>query len=272
MPERTDKAPRNHSIPKEFKKVGLILVHTGGGKGKSTAAFGTAFLTGLSQTFLAQSLPLPRALGGVTLRLGGTLTLDSSSKWQYSPIGSLEAPLVSAGPGRVLFQIPPSVSLGDSVPVQLQRPDGTVLLSTARIVAVKPRIFTVSMTGAGQAAALNQDNSRNGNPESIPGAAPARRGTVIRIFATGAGDTNPPLLPGEPAPSSGDPLVQTVVQPAVTIGGIAARVLHSIMAPSFPGVWQIDVEVPAYMSPGPPVSVSISAGGSDSNTVTMAVE
>jgi len=40
--KRLDKAPRSHKDIKKSVRKGLIIVHTGKGKGKSTAAFGTA--------------------------------------------------------------------------------------------------------------------------------------------------------------------------------------------------------------------------------------
>ena len=42
MSQKTDKAPRAHKDIKQAVRKGLIIVHTGNGKGKSTAAFGTA--------------------------------------------------------------------------------------------------------------------------------------------------------------------------------------------------------------------------------------
>lgn len=42
MPTKTDKSPRQHKPARNTVRKGLIIVHTGGGKGKSTAAFGTA--------------------------------------------------------------------------------------------------------------------------------------------------------------------------------------------------------------------------------------
>ena len=101
--------------------------------------------------------------------------------------------------------------------------------------------------GSGQATVLNQNNSPNF------GTSPAPRGSVIQIFATGAGDTTPQLMPGEPAPASGNPLILTNVQPTVTIGGQAAKVTFSGMAPGYVGLWQINAEVPQNITPGPAV-------------------
>jgi len=81
-----------------------------------------------------------------------------------------------------------------------------------------------------------------------------------------------PLLAGEAAPASGNPLVLTQVQPTVTIGGKNARVLFSGMAPGYVGLWQINAEAPADVTSGPAVPLVISAGGVTSNTVTIAVE
>ncbi len=221
----------------------------------------------MSQNFSATSVPLPKTLGGGTLRFGGSLSFDATAgRWNYSPVGSLEAPLLFVGPNQINFQLPPGISLGDAVPAQITKPDGSTLLTTVRITAAAPGIFSVLMNGQGQAALLNQDNSPNF------GTNPAKRGSVIQIFATGAGETDPPLLPGEPAPASGNPLVLTQVQPTVTIGGKTARVLFSGLAPGFVGLWQINAEVPGDVTPGPAVPLSITAGGVASNTVTIAVQ
>jgi uncharacterized protein (TIGR03437 family) len=229
--------------------------------------------TAATQSFWAAAIPLPKTLGGVTLRLGGSLSYDSTAnRWNYSPTGSLEAPLLFVGPSQINFQVPTGIELGDAVPVQVTRADGSTLLSAVNITPTAPGIFTVLQNGQGQAAALNQDNTQNGNPQSILGARQAARGSVIQMFATGAGETDPPLAPGEAAPTTGNPLVVTRVQPTVTIGGQAARVLFSGMAPGWVGLWQINAEIPASTTPGAAVPLSITADGVTSNTVTIAVE
>ncbi len=58
------------------------------------------------------------------------------------------------------------------------------------VVAAAPGIFTVNGTGTGQALAFNQDGSPNSESN------PAKIGSVITFFATGAGQTSPPGVDG----------------------------------------------------------------------------
>jgi uncharacterized protein (TIGR03437 family) len=59
-----------------------------------------------------------------------------------------------------------------------------------QVVPAWPGIFTVNGTGTGQALAFNQDGTANSQ------AHPARVGSVITFYATGAGQTVPPGVDG----------------------------------------------------------------------------
>lgn len=228
--------------------------------------------TGAQQAHFAQQLPLPRTLGGVSVRVGGDYTFDITEDWVYSPVGSIEAPLLFVGPTQVNFQIPSGITVSSHTPVELTRADGSRLLGNVDTTRAGPGLFTLFQNGQGQAAALNQDNSLNGNPEMIAGTQPAQRGSVIQIFGTGAGETDPPLLPGESAPSDGVPLVSILSQPVVTIGGHQSVVRFSGMAPGFVGLWQINAEIPLEVEPGDGIPLQVTLDGIPSNTVEIAVE
>ncbi len=51
-------------------------------------------------------------------------------------------------------------------------------------------------------------------------------------------------------PASGSPLYYTTSLPEVYIGGVAARVLFSGLAPGLSGAWQVNVVVPPEAPPG----------------------
>jgi minor extracellular serine protease Vpr len=58
----------------------------------------------------------------------------------------------------------------------------------------------------------------------------------------------------------------------VTIGGVTAPLKFSGMAPGYVGLWQINADVPASVAPSSAVPLSVSIGGTSSNTVTIAVQ
>ena len=112
--------------------------------------------------------------------------------------------------------------------------------------AALPGIFTMA-NGMGQAAANNQDGSINSATN------PAARGSIVTLYATGEG--------------------VNVSSVGLTIGGYAAKLLYAGPAPGFPGLMQINAQVPTgFLAPGiQPVILTVGNVASQSG-VTIALD
>jgi uncharacterized protein (TIGR03437 family) len=128
-----------------------------------------------------------------------------------------------------------------------------------------PAIFTLDSSGVGQGAILNQDATLN-SPLN-----PAASGTIVALFATGAGQTNPAGVDGKIA---GTTPITPVLPVGVQIAGVAAEVLYAGVAPGLStGVLQVNCRVPASVTPGYSVSIVLTVGtASSAQNVTLAVQ
>lgn len=98
----------------------------------------------------------------------------------------------------------------------------------------------------------------------------AIRGQAISLYGNGFGPVTNRPNSGDPAPSV-PPLAQTTTTPVVMIGGQQAQVLFSGLAPGTAGEYQINVIVPAGLSPGnQPITVAI--GGQTSKASNLPVQ
>jgi len=132
------------------------------------------------------------------------------------------------------------------------------------ISQVAPAIFTSDASGRGQAAVINQDGSLNST------AHPAPRGSIISIYCTGEGQTNPPGVDGKISDAI---LPRPLVPVSVKIGDITVVPAYAGGAgAAIAGALQINVKIPDSIAPNNlvPVTIQIGAAVSQPN-VTIAV-
>lgn len=195
------------------------------------------------------------ANGVVSTQLGPTRVL----------IDGRPVPLVFAQRNQVSAVTPFSLT-APSATVQVEvggiTSDRVVLV----VAATQPGLFSLTQTGTGQGAILNQDSSVNGPPN------PAARGSVIQIFATGGGQTTPPAQDGWLAPIP--PPTHGLASPVrVEVGGIDAQIQFAGAAPNLMfGVVQINAVVPQAVTPGDAVALQVFIDNMPSQTgTTLAV-
>ncbi len=114
---------------------------------------------------------------------------------------------------------------------------------TVPIAPSAPGLATFNASGMGEGAILNQDTSVN----SVTN--PAAAGSVIVLFGTGGGQTNPPSIDGI---IPGSVLFMPVLPVSATVGGVNATVLYAGSSPNLvSGVLQFNVLIPSSVGPGP---------------------
>jgi len=162
-------------------------------------------------------------------------------------------PLHFVSPGQINFLMPMNAPTSGTVSVLVQRPSSGQILGygVLRMDVASPGLFTANASGSGQLAALNQDNTVNGPGNAAP------RGSVVQLFATGAG-----FIPGAPpdGETPGGRQILTPEKPRVFIGTDFvpdSDVLYSGLAPGLIGVWQINFRIPDRVPPGNAVLVYV---------------
>ncbi len=176
----------------------------------------------------------------------------------------IAAPILYADRNQLNIVAPFAIS--GNVTTQMAIVNGQKALPpvTLEVAPANPGIFTVNSSGAGPASVLNENGSIN-SPSN-----PAARGSVIAIYATGAGLLNPPSADGHITSN----LASTAAPVSVTIAGASAEVLYAGAAPEMvAGVAQINARVPVEIPPSSSTPVKVKIGEVESpDGVTIAVQ
>jgi uncharacterized protein (TIGR03437 family) len=195
----------------------------------------------------AYQFPIPDTQNGVTV----TVTQGSTNMPAY---------LLYVQANQINAIMPSNAPLGNA---QITVTYNGIIGASAAVTIVKVAFGINSVAyGSGPGIIKNYDGSNN--PPLNTASTPAKPGQVEIVVGTGLG---PIATPDNQSPPAGAPT--TPVQ--VLVGGIQANVAYSGRAPGNAGQDQINFTVPANAPLACSVPVQISAGGTWSNPVLMAI-
>jgi uncharacterized protein (TIGR03437 family) len=188
-----------------------------------------------AQTAQAPGLPFPNQLADVQVLVSG------------API-----PLYFVSAAQIDAVLPDNIS--GLVKLTIRNSAGSHTVNLLAEAAV-PAIFTQNASGFGPAAALNAKDS-----SLVTAANPLHAGDSVELFATGLGLT-----------TNRSGLDFANQQPTVSIGGANCPVTFAGRAPGYIGLDQINCVVPAGITAGDAVPVTITSGSRVSNVATLAL-
>jgi uncharacterized protein (TIGR03437 family) len=174
----------------------------------------------------------------------------------------LPAPMIYASSTQISAIVPYKVYGQISTQLQVLYKGKKSNVLTVPVVTAAPGIYT-NASGNGSGAILNQDGTLNSSSN------PAQPGSIVSMYGTGEGQTNPPGLDGV---LNGFPAPMPLQAVTASISGVNAPVLYAGGAPGLvAGVLQVNIQIPEGLS-GDTLPVLINVDGATSQVgVTVAV-
>jgi uncharacterized protein (TIGR03437 family) len=203
----------------------------------------------------ANVLPLPTTLGDLTLSV-----TDATG-------AQLPATLDFVSPNQVNFVIPGGAALGDAT---FTASNGSTLQSATTLIQnVAPTLFSMNGAGTGVAAATAIE---------VPTSQPQQQ-TPLSVFECAAsGCTSVPINVGVSGTiyltlyGTGIRNRSSLANVQVTVSGLSVPVQYAGEQPSFPGLDQLNVSLPAALSGTGSANVVVTVDGQVSNTVTVNIQ
>jgi uncharacterized protein (TIGR03437 family) len=190
-------------------------------------AYATA---GVAQSDLGSGV-LPTVLAGVGVFVAG-----------------LPASLYYVSPQQINFLIPANLRPGNAI-VFVAREGTRGPFATVALLAASPGLYQAD---ADTIVATHGDGSR------VTRDAPASGGEVVLFYCTGLGPTDPDVINGQISPVPAP--IQMLADLRVTVGGAtldAQRIFYAGVAPGFPGLYHIKVQLPDPMHADPEVQIAL---------------
>ena len=218
--------------------------------GSIASVFGSNFT---DSTVAATSLPLPATLAGVTVQING-----------------LAVPLFAVSSQQINFQVPWYLQGQSQVTITILANGMVSNPVKTPLAPYSPGLFSTNQQGTGQGVVAIGNTGVIAAPLGMfPGSRPVNRGETVVVYCTGLGPVAAQPLTGSASAASVGATTSTT--PTAKIGGVAATVSFSGLAPTLVGVYQVNIVVPTDTPVSDAVPFVLSIGGLDSNKVTIAV-
>jgi uncharacterized protein (TIGR03437 family) len=200
--------------------------------------------TGLAKSQQVAAPPYPPSLNSVSVQING----------KTAPIYAVSA--------NVIYCLVPYAATGATAAITVSNNGAVSNTVTVPLAPTAPGMFAISQNGTGPGAILHADYSL------VSAASPAIGGETVLVYLTGMGAVNTTIADGVGATAADN----TVSQPVVLVGGLQGTVVYSGLAPGYPGLYQMNVILPAFQSGQGTLPLAISTADAFHDQVVIPVK